>query len=231
MYSCENVLLHASEYLLPSGKLFSSTLHTIILGFRDNRPDFLIRFLLNFFFNDSGFSPLFIRFRYCSKKFNSYSSKFFFLFFSNLFWRDSKSASKISLSTISISLTGSTVLLIFCIFSDSKQRATWTIASTSLIWERNLLPKPSPFEAPFTRPAISTKVIVVLIVYCDFDIEDILFSLSSGTATIPIFGSIVQKGKFSAWAFLETVNALNKVDLPTLGKPTIPHLKPIIISD
>ena len=50
MYSFENVLLHASEYLLPSGKLFSSTLHTIILGFRDNRPDLLIRLLSNFFF-------------------------------------------------------------------------------------------------------------------------------------------------------------------------------------
>jgi len=27
------------------------------------------------------------------------------------------------------------------------------------------------------------------------------------------------------------VSALNKVDLPTLGNPTIPHLKPIIIFD
>jgi len=32
----------------------------------------------------------------------------------------------------------------------------------------------------------------------DFDILDILLNLSSGTETIPIFGSIVQKGKFSA---------------------------------
>jgi len=27
----------------------------------------------------------------------------------------------------------------------------------------------------------------------------------------------------------EEVKALNKVDLPTFGKPTIPHLKPIIV--
>ena len=60
---------------------------------------------------------------------------------------------------------------------------------------------------------------------------DILFSLSSGTATIPTFGSIVQKGKFSACAFFDVVSALNNVDLPTLGKPTIPHLKPIINFD
>ena len=45
--------------------------------------------------------------------------------------------------------------------------------------------------------------------------------------TIPIFGSIVQNGKFAACALLELVNALNSVDLPTFGKPMIPHLKPI----
>ena len=75
------------------------------------------------------------------------------------------------------------------------------MVSTSLTWERNLLPSPSPLEAPLTRPAISTNVIAAFIVFIDFDIKDILFSLSSGTETIPILGSIVQKGKFSACAF------------------------------
>jgi hypothetical protein len=39
-----------------------------------------------------------------------------------------------------------------------------------------------------------------------------------------MFGSIVQKGKFadSAPALL---NALNSVDLPTFGNPTMPHFK------
>ena len=96
---------------------------------------------------------------------------------------------------------------------------------------RNLLPRPSPLDAPLTRPAISTMVIAALIVFADFEIVDIMFNLSSGTATNPTFGSIVQKGKFSACAFFDVVNALNKVDLPTLGNPTIPHLKPIIIFD
>jgi hypothetical protein len=41
----------------------------------------------------------------------------------------------------------------------------------------------------------------------------------------------VQKGKNSACALFEEVRALNKVDLPTLGKPTIPHLKLIIDFD
>ena len=41
----------------------------------------------------------------------------------------------------------------------------------------------------------------------------------------PTLGSIVQKGKLAAWAFIALVRVLNKVDFPTLGKPTIPHFK------
>ena len=43
--------------------------------------------------------------------------------------------------------------------------------------DKNLLPKPSPFEAPLTKPAISTKVIAALIVFADFEIEDIFLNL------------------------------------------------------
>ena len=46
-------------------------------------------------------------------------------------------------------------------------------------------------------------------VFADFDIFVILSSLSSGTATIPIFGSMVQKGKFSACACFDAVKALD----------------------
>jgi hypothetical protein len=67
----------------------------------------------------------------------------------------------------------------------------------------------------------------VLIFFLEIEISASLSSLLSGTDTMPIFGSIVQKGKFSACALLEFVKALNKVDLPTFGNPTIPHLKPI----
>ena len=104
----------------------------------------------------------------------------------------------------------------------------WIIASTSLIWDKNLFPNPSPLEAPLTNPAISTNEIVVFIIFFDLEISANFFNLWSGTGTTPTFGSIVQNGKFAAWALLEFVNALNKVDLPTLGKPTIPHLKLII---
>ena len=129
---------------------------------------------------------------------------------------------------ISISLIGSTVVFTFCISSESKHLIICIIASTSRICERNLFPKPSPFDAPFTKPAISTNEIVVLIIFFDFDILAKLFNLSSGTGTTPMLGSIVQNGKFAAWALLEFVKALNKVDLPTFGNPTIPHLKLII---
>ena len=40
--------------------------------------------------------------------------------------------------------------------------------------DKNLLPKPSPFDAPFTKPAISTKVIFVLI----FDIMPFISYIS-----------------------------------------------------
>jgi hypothetical protein len=63
------------------------------------------------------------------------------------------------------------------------------------------------------------------IIFSDFAIFESFSNLSSGTVTTPIFGSIVQKGKLAACAFLDFVRALNSVDLPTLGRPTIPHLK------
>lgn len=84
----------------------------------------------------------------------------------------------------------------------------------------------------------------------------------SGTATVPTFGSIVQKGKLAAWAFPFSTytyqwphehiwesnftkarrikeahrrckemltTALNRVDFPTFGRPTIPAFKLILI--
>ena len=48
----------------------------------------------------------------------------------------------------------------------------------------------------------------------------------SGTGTTPVFGSMVQNGKFSALT-AAWVMALNSVDLPTFGSPTMPQLKPI----
>ena len=83
---------------------------------------------------------------------------------------DSKSASFISVSIISRSLTGSTVGFTFWISLESKHLIICITASTSLIWDRNLFPKPSPLDAPFTRPAMSTKEIVVGIIFFDLEI-------------------------------------------------------------
>ena len=41
--------------------------------------------------------------------------------------------------------------------SSRKTRVTWQIAADSRMWERNLLPRPSPSEAPATMPAMSTN--------------------------------------------------------------------------
>ena len=43
------------------------------------------------------------------------------------------------------------------VYKRQKQRTTCTIASTSRMLARNWFPRPSPFDAPFTSPAISTN--------------------------------------------------------------------------
>ena len=47
-------------------------------------------------------------------------------------------------------------------------------------------------------------------------------SRSSGTVMTPTLGSMVQNGKLAAWA-LALERQLKRVDLPTLGNPTMPH--------
>jgi hypothetical protein len=44
---------------------------------------------------------------------------------------------------------------------------------------------------------------------------------------VPTLGSIVQNGKLAACA-LALLKQLNKVDLPTLGNPTIPHFNAML---
>ena len=134
-----------------------------------------------------------------------------------------------SKSIISLSRTGSTRPSTCTMLSSSKQRNTWRMASVSRIFAKNLLPNPSPLLAPFTNPAISTISTVVGITRCGCSISASLFSRSSGTVMTPTFGSIVQKGKLADCAFALD-KQLKRVDLPTLGKPTIPHCNAIILS-
>ena len=69
----------------------------------------------------------------------------------------SRSASINSVLMTSMSRTGSIEPATCSTSGSSKHRTTWTIASTSRMCVRNLLPSPSPWLAPFTRPAMSTN--------------------------------------------------------------------------
>src|SRR3954447_13980542 len=100
------------------------------------------------------------------------------------------------------------------------------MASASRMCERNLLPSPCPSLAPRTMPAMSTNVTVAGTVLALANISLSTSSRASGTLPMPRLGSIVAKGWFAArTSFL--VNALNSVDLPTFGKPTIPIDSPM----
>ena len=68
------------------------------------------------------------------------------------------------------------------------------MASTSRMVARNWLPSPSPFEAPRTSPAMSTKVMRVGMISADLPSTASLSSRGSGTAISPTFGSMVQNG-------------------------------------
>ena len=60
------------------------------------------------------------------------------------------------------------------------------IASVLLIFSKNLLPSPSPFEAPFTRPAMSTNSITAGVYFFGLYIWARKSSLESGTVKMCI---------------------------------------------
>ena len=78
---------------------------------------------------------------------------------------DSISASINSVSTVCASRTGSTSPSTWVTSPSSKQRRTCAMASTSRILPKNWLPRPSPFDAPRTSPAISTNSSCVGIIF------------------------------------------------------------------
>lgn len=78
--------------------------------------------------------------------------------------------------------------------SSSKHRTTWTMASHSRMLARNWFPRPSPLDAPFTSPAMSTNSSDVGTVFSESWILESASRRSSGTETTPTFGSIVQNG-------------------------------------
>jgi len=95
---------------------------------------------------------------------------------------------------VAMSEIGSTFPATWTTLSSSKQRTTFTIPSVSRIVAKNWLPRPSPFEAPATNPAMSTNSVVAYCIRCGFTMSASACIRASGTSTMPIFGSIVQNG-------------------------------------
>ena len=77
---------------------------------------------------------------------------------------------------------------------DSKQRTTWAMARVSRMPARNRFPRPSPFDAPATSPAMSTNSIAAGTTRPGRAIAAMRSRRGSGTGTTPTLGSIVQKG-------------------------------------
>ena len=76
----------------------------------------------------------------------------------------------------------------------SNARTTWQMASASRMLARNLLPSPSPSDAPRTMPAMSTKSTVAGRIFSLPKISASRVSRSSGSGTTPTLGSIVANG-------------------------------------
>jgi len=74
------------------------------------------------------------------------------------------------------------------------------MASTSRILAKNLFQSPSPVLAPRTIPAISTNSTAAGTIFAELIVAARALSRASWTFTIPVFGSIVQNGKFAASA-------------------------------
>ena len=75
-----------------------------------------------------------------------------------------------------------------------KKRTTSQMASVSRMFARNWLPRPSPWLAPATRPAMSTNSTVAGTILAGWSISASFSRRSSGTGTMPTLGSMVAKG-------------------------------------
>ena len=85
--------------------------------------------------------------------------------------------------------------------------------SVAEICERKAFPKPSPVDAPRTNPAISTMDKYDATQDFGLKIWQRLSKRESGTATLALLGSIVQKGQFSEGTHSLDIR-LNVIDFP-----------------
>ena len=75
-----------------------------------------------------------------------------------------------------------------------KKRTTSQMASVSRMFARNWLPRPSPWLAPATRPAMSTNSTVAGTMRAGSSMAARASSRASGTGTTPTLGSMVANG-------------------------------------
>ena len=95
---------------------------------------------------------------------------------------------------VSMSPAGLTLPSTWTTSPSSNARTTWQIASASRMFARNLLPSPSPSDAPRTIPAMSTNETVAGRTFSLWKIPARTPRRGSGSGTTPTFGSIVANG-------------------------------------
>ena len=105
-----------------------------------------------------------------------------------------RSARISSVWIVEMSLAGLTSPSTWVTSSSRKTRVTWQIAADSRMWDRNLLPSPSPSDAPRTMPAMSTNSTVAGSTLAESNSSASRGSRSSGTPTTPTLGSMVANG-------------------------------------
>ena len=93
-----------------------------------------------------------------------------------------------------MSLPGLTAPSTWVTSGSRNTRVTWQMASASRMLARKALPIPSPWEAPFTIPAMSTKLTVAGTIRSELNSFASTGSRGSGTPTTPTLGSMVANG-------------------------------------
>ena len=106
-------------------------------------------------------------------------------------WRSARIS---SVWIVSMSSLGETLPSTWCTSSSWKARTTWQMASASRMLARNLLPRPSPSDAPRTMPAMSTNDTVAGSCRSEPKISASFARRGSGSGTTPTFGSMVANG-------------------------------------
>jgi len=95
---------------------------------------------------------------------------------------------------VSMSSAGDTLPSTCTTFGSEKARTTWQIAEASRMLARNALPRPCPFDAPRTRPAMSTNDTGAGMIFWESYSSASRPSRVSGRPTTPTLGSMVANG-------------------------------------